>query len=203
MEILVEKLKKNTYLKLNEFQLKNLSMAIEAAKLNGLKEDKIFSSLKKIKDVNGRLELIRTFSNKAKVYVDFAHTPDALEKALKSLQSYYGRDITLVFGCGGDRDFKKRPLMGKIAFSNCKKIYVTDDNPRSEDPSKIRSELMQNSEKFIEISDRGEAISHAISKLSNNDSLLICGKGHEGYIQYKDKRVSFSDHATVSDILSK
>ena len=88
-------------------------MAIEAAKLSGLRENKIFSSLKKIKDVNGRLELIRTFPNNVKVYVDFAHTPDALEKTLKSLQNYYGRDISLVFGCGGDRDFKKRPIMAK------------------------------------------------------------------------------------------
>ncbi|MEL0232451.1 MAG: UDP-N-acetylmuramoyl-L-alanyl-D-glutamate--2,6-diaminopimelate ligase, partial [Hyphomicrobiales bacterium] len=81
-------------------------------------------------------------------------------------------------------------------------IYLTDDNPRSEDPSKIRNELMQTSEKFIEISDRAEAIAHAISKLSINDNLLICGKGHERYIQYEDKRVFFSDHDTVSDILS-
>ena len=110
---IAEKLKKKAFLNLNEFQLKNLSMAIEAAKLNRLRENKIFSSLKKIKDVNGRLELIRTFSNKVKVYVDFAHTPDALEKAVKSLQSYYGRDITLVFGCGGDRDFKKKTNHGK------------------------------------------------------------------------------------------
>ena len=109
----------------------------------------------------------------------------------------------IVFGAGGDRDIGKRVLMSEVASKYADYIIITDDNPRSEDPSKIRSELMQNSEKFIEISDRGEAISHAISKLSNNDSLLICGKGHEGYIHYMDKRVSFSDHATVADILSK
>ena len=102
-----EKLKKNKNLNLNEFQLKNLSMAIIAAKLCNLKEKKIFNSLKKIRDVNGRMELVKTFSNNIKVYVDFAHTPDALLKSLNALKNNYGKNISLVFGCGGDRDYKK------------------------------------------------------------------------------------------------
>ena len=94
-------------LKFSEFQLKNLKMAILAAKLCGLKEQKIFKVLEKIKDTNGRLELVRTFPNNIKIFVDFAHTPDALLKVLKSLKNTYGDNISLVFGCGGNRDFKK------------------------------------------------------------------------------------------------
>ena len=120
----------------------NLSMAVAAAKLCNLKE-KIFNSLGKIKDVDGRLELIKTFINNIKVYVDFAHTPDALLKSLKALKKLNGDNISVVFGCGGDRDFKKRPLMAKIASSNSK-IYVTDDNPRNENPEKIRKEIIDN-----------------------------------------------------------
>ena len=108
-------------LKFTKFQIINLSMAIEAAKLCGLAEKKIFSSLKKIKDVNGRLELVKTFSNNVKVYVDFAHTPDALKKVLDTLKDFHGNNITLVFGCGGDRDIKKRPLMARVASENCER----------------------------------------------------------------------------------
>ena len=123
--------------KFNEFQIKNLAMAILAAKICKVKEKKIFYSLKKIESVNGRLELVRTFPNNIKVYVDFAHTPDALNKSIKSLRGEENKNISLVFGCGGDRDFKKRPLMAKIASSNCYRIYVTDDNPRNEKPEKL------------------------------------------------------------------
>ena len=113
-------------------------MAIAASKTCIKEEKKIFNSINKIKDVNGRLELIRVFPNNIKVYVDFAHTPDALLKSLKAIKTSYNKDVSLVFGCGGNRDFKKRPLMGKIASLFCKKIYVTDDNPRNENPNKMK-----------------------------------------------------------------
>jgi len=202
---IVEKLIKNSHLNLNEFQVKNLSMAIEAAKLNGLREDKIFSSLKKIKNVNGRLELVRTFSNNVKVYVDFAHTPDALDKALKSLQSYYGRDITLVFGCGGDRDFKKRPIMAKIASINCKKIYVTDDNPRNEDPQKIRNEIIKNIKftNYFNIGNRTRAIETAVMKAEPGEIILVAGKGHEKEQIYKNKIISISDSQIIKKLKIK
>ena len=118
-------------------------MAIAAAKLCGLKDKKIFKSLKKIKDVDGRLELVRIFPNNIKVFIDYAHTPDALSKVLQSLESLYGKNISLVFGCGGDRDKKKRSLMAKVANNYSKKIYVTDDNPRNENPKKIRNEIIK------------------------------------------------------------
>ena len=102
-------------------------MAIIASKICGLKDKYIYPAIKKLKDVNGRLEQIKDYPNKVKVFIDYAHTPDALLKAITSLKNNYGNNISLVFGCGGDRDKKKRPLMAKIAKSFCKKIYVTDD----------------------------------------------------------------------------
>ena len=140
----------------SEFKKKNLAMAIEAAKICNIKEKNIFKSLKKIKEVNGRLELVKKFPNGIKVFVDYAHTPDALLKVLKSLNKDWGSNISLVFGCGGDRDKKKRSLMGKIAKKYSKKIYVTDDNPRNESPSKIRNEIVKSIRpiKCFNISDR-------------------------------------------------
>ena len=125
-----DKLIYKTNLDSDDFRLKNISMAVEAAKLCGLREKNILKSLNQLKDVNGRLEHVKTFTNNIKVFVDFAHTPDALYKVLKQLKKLYGKNISLVFGCGGDRDHKKRPIMGKIASLICKKIYVTDDNQK-------------------------------------------------------------------------
>ena len=132
-----EKIKNNFFDLYSEYQIKNYAMAILAAKLCGLKEKKIYTALKNIKDVNGRLELVKKYSNNIKVFVDFAHTPDALLKTINTLKDKYGNNISLVFGCGGERDYKKRPIMARIANNNCKKIYITDDNPRNEDPKKL------------------------------------------------------------------
>ena len=139
-------------------------MAFQAAKLCGLKEQFIFKSLKKIKDVNGRLELVKTFKNNIKVFIDYAHTPDALFQTLKSLKQDFGNNISLVFGCGGERDKQKRPLMAKIANINCKKIYITDDNPRNENPQKIRNQLLKyiSKNKAFNIGKRELAIKKAI-----------------------------------------
>ena len=120
----------------SEFKTKNLAMAIAATKFCNLKDKKFFKSLKKIKDVDGRLELVKRFPNNIKVFIDYAHTPDALSKVLQSLKATYKKDISLVFGCGGERDKKKRSLMAKVANNYSRKIYVTDDNPRNEDPKK-------------------------------------------------------------------
>ena len=118
-------------------------MAVEVVKMCGLKESLIYNSIKKLKDVSGRLELVRSFANNIKVFVDYAHTPDALLKTLSSLKNKYGDNISVVFGCGGDRDKNKRPFMAKIANENCKKVYITDDNPRNEDPKIIRKVLLK------------------------------------------------------------
>ena len=139
----IDKIRNTTNYLTNDYKIKNLAMAFQAAKLCGLKEKLLFQSLKKIKDVNGRLEFIRKFKNNIRVFIDYAHTPDALFKTIKSLKQDFGNNISIVFGCGGDRDKKKRPLMAKIANDNCKKIYITDDNPRNENPKKIRSHLLK------------------------------------------------------------
>ena len=200
-----KKISKIKNLKLNEFQSKNLSMATAAAKFCNLNEKKIFNSLKKIKDVSGRLELVRVFSNNIKVYVDFAHTPDALKKTLKALRDLYGDNISIVFGCGGDRDFKKRPMMAKIVNSYCKKIYITDDNPRNENPHRIRQTILKyiKNRDCFNIGNRSKAIHSAIINAEPNDVILIAGKGHESEQIYKNRVIKISDKQIIKRLNSK
>ena len=127
-------------LNFNSIQLKNIAMAVAAAKLCNISERKIFKTLKKIRDVDGRLELVKIFSNNIKVYVDFAHTPEALLKSLQILKKHQSDNISLVFGCGGDRDFKKRPLMAKIARIIVKIFSLQTITPKRK-PEKIRGEI--------------------------------------------------------------
>ena len=194
-----KKIENLPFLQFNKFQMKNLSMAVNAAKLCNITEKKIFNSLSKIKGVNGRLEYIKTFPNNVKVFVDFAHTPDALLKSINALKNSYGDNISLVFGCGGERDFKKRPIMAKIANLNCKKIYVTDDNPRNEKPEKIRNEIIKNIKdaKYLNIANRAEAIKTSIYNADPNEVVLIAGKGHEEYQIFKRKTLKISDKQIV------
>jgi len=189
----------------SEYKKKNLAMAIAATKLCGLQDKKIYKSLKNIKDVNGRLELVRSFSNNIKVIIDYAHTPDALLKTLQSLRSNYGKNISLVFGCGGDRDKKKRPLMAKIANNYCKKIYVTDDNPRNENPKKIRSEILKEITDFkrFDIASRLVAIKKAILNAEPNEVILIAGKGHENQQIYKNRTFIISDKEIIKNLKIK
>ena len=200
-----KRLAKRIDLNLNKFQIKNLSMAIAAAKLNNLSEEKIFKSLIKIKNVSGRLELIRIFPNNIKVYVDFAHTPDALFKSINSLKSFCNSKLSLVFGCGGERDFKKRPLMAKIASAHCEKIYVTDDNPRNENPKKIREEIVKNIKikNCYNIGSRSLAIKKAIADASPNDIILVAGKGHEDEQILKNKTILISDKQIIKRLKLK
>ena len=205
----INKIKENLIniknLKFNEFQLKNLSMAIVAAKLCGFKNDKIEKTLKNIKLVEGRLELVKTFTNNVEVYVDFAHTPDALQKTLNALKNSRGQNITLVFGCGGERDFKKRPIMAKIAKLNCKKIYVTDDNPRNENPKKIRNEITRNltNANYFDIGNRALAIRTAIKNAEPNEVILVAGKGHESEQIYKNQIIKISDKKIIKKLKLK
>ena len=187
------------------FQKKNLLMSIFAARLCGLSNIKINNALKKIKNIDGRLELIKKYSNNARVFVDYAHTPDALSEAIKSLKKTFHNNISLVFGCGGKRDFKKRALMAKIAKLNCKKIYVTDDNPRSEDPKKIRKEIIRylKSSNYFDIGDRSKAIKKAILNSDPNEIILVAGKGHETYQDYGHKIINISDKEIIKKISMK
>ena len=197
-----ERIENKKNLKLIKFQRKNLSMAISAAKLCKLSDKMIYSSLSKIKGIDGRLELVRTFSNKINVFVDYAHTPDALYKSLNSLKDIFGNKISIVFGCGGDRDVKKRPIMAKIADTFCKKIYVTDDNPRNEKPDKIRKEIIKNIKhnNFFNIGNRAKAIKTSISNAEPGEVILVAGKGHEIKQIYRNKTLLISDKKIIKKL---
>ncbi len=173
-------------------------MAILAAKTCGLKVNSIFKKIEKIKSIPGRLELIRTLPNKSKVFLDYAHTPDALKNAIYSLREHFSKKITIVFGCGGERDRSKRKLMGSIAEKNCDKIYVTDDNPRNENPAKIRKDIIKGLSKsrVIEIDNRKKAIVYALKNSNPQDVILIAGKGHETY-QHLGKKIIFSSDKKI------
>src|SRR5207244_8194486 len=130
----------------------------------------------------------------APIFVDYAHKPDALAKALDALRPYVTGRLVVVFGAGGDRDAGKRPMMGAIAAEKADRVIVTDDNPRSEEPAAIRAAILQASAGAIEIGDRGTAICSAIAELGRGDVLLVAGKGHEtGQIVGK-QTLPFSDH---------
>ena len=187
---------------LADFKLKNLAMATISAKICGLKDKEIYKQIKNIKDVSGRLELVKKYQNNVRVFVDYAHTPDALSKTLKFLKKENGKNISLVFGCGGDRDKKKRPLMARIANNYCKKIYVTDDNPRNENPEKIRKELLKNisPEKYFNIAKRSLAIQKSIKNADTQEVILVAGKGHEESQIYKNKIFQISDKKIIQNI---
>ena len=134
--------------------------------------------------------------------MDFAHTPDALNKTLSALKNRYGNNISLVFGCGGDRDFKKRSLMAKIADKNCKKIYITDDNPRNERPEKIRQTIFKHIKNIncFNIANRAIAIKNSIKNANPNEIILIAGKGHEEEQIYKNRTIKISDRKIVKNL---
>ncbi len=180
-------------------------MAIKAVKLCGLKDKHVYKSIKKLKDISGRLEMVKNYSGDIKVFVDYAHTPDALLKTLNYLKNNYRENITLVFGCGGNRDKKKRPLMAKIANKICNKIYITDDNPRQENPKKIRNELAKYifKKKIFNIGNRALAIKTAIKNAEPKEIILIAGKGHEEQQIYKNKIKNFSDKKIVKKVKRK
>ena len=176
-------------------QIKNLLMAIMAAINSKISLEKILKITKKIKPVNGRLEKIGRLNNNGIVILDYAHTPDALETCIKDIKEQFKlRKINLVFGCGGDRDKPKRKIMGRIANKYCNKIYLTDDNPRNEDPKIIRRDVKSNilKNKLLEIPSREKAIKSAIMDIKSNEVVIIAGKGHEIYQEYAFKKY-FSD----------
>ena len=180
-------------------------MAALASKLCGGKISSISEHLKKIKPVNGRLELIRTLPNEAKIFIDYAHTPDALENVMTALVKQFNKKITLVFGCGGERDKSKRKLMARVANNFCDKIIVTDDNPRNEIPSKIRNEIFKyiSSKNKFNIGRRNKAIEYSLVHSSYEEIILIAGKGHESIQDYGKKKYFTSDKKIIKNIKIK
>ena len=188
-----------------DYQALNVATLFGLALGLGFDEGEIISALKKLKNPPGRLELCGIY-NGAYIFVDYAHTPQALESALKSLLPLKKGRLIALFGCGGNRDPGKRPLMGKVASSISDLVVLTSDNPRFEDPEKIIEDIklgLNGSKPFYIIPDRREAIAFAIEELKPGDVLLIAGKGHEDYQEIMGKRYPFSDREEVKKILRR
>jgi UDP-N-acetylmuramoyl-L-alanyl-D-glutamate--2,6-diaminopimelate ligase len=175
------------------FQAENVALAAGLVIAAGESARDVFHVLPQLTGVRGRMELAGTRKNGASVFVDYAHTPDALQTALRALRPHVMGRVIVVFGAGGDRDTGKRPLMGAAAKANADVLYVTDDNPRSEDPSLIRAAIMAACPEANEVGDRAEAILLAVDALQAGDALLVAGKGHESGQIIKGNIFPFDD----------
>ncbi len=179
------------------FQVENALLAAGQAIATGSDAAAVFAALETLVGAKGRLDLVG-HRRGAPVIVDYAHKPDALAKALEALRPYARRRLVVVFGCGGDRDAGKRPLMGAIAAEKADQVIVTDDNPRSEAPAAIRAAILAAAPGAIEIGDRRAAIGAAVAGLGDGDLLLIAGKGHETGQIVGDSTLPFSDHEAAA-----
>ena len=180
-----------------EFQAMNVLCALGMVAALTHNPAEVIKHIGKIRGAKGRLDLVGMTKNGAAVYIDYAHTPDALENVIKSMRSHTKNKLHVLFGCGGDRDVGKRPIMGKIANDLADEVYVTDDNPRTENADNIREQIMQACLKGQNIANRAEAIKFAISQLQNGDILILAGKGHETGQYINGKVYPFSDYDEV------
>ena len=183
-----------------EFQALNALTAAALVIGCGGEAQAAFRALEHLRAVPGRMELVSVLGNGARVYVDYAHTPDALKTVLQALRPHVQGRLVVVFGCGGDRDRGKRPLMGAAASEFADKVYVTDDNPRSEEPAAIRAEILKAAPGAVEIGDRAAAIEAAMRDLQPGDMLVVAGKGHERGQIIKGEVRDFSDFAEVRKV---
>ncbi len=181
----------------------NVICSIAALSVEGVKIDKLAECASEISFPAGRLESIR--AGKDICYVDYAHTPEALKYALKEIREFYEGEIWCVFGCGGDRDKGKRPIMGKIAEDYSDHVIITDDNPRNEDPKEIRKSISKkiNKSKLYDIANRAKAIDQAIQDLSTGEILVVAGKGHEKIQDYGKFKKFFSDKDWIIKSIKK
>lgn len=186
---------------IGEFQALNALTAAGLALAGGLDLQTVATGTSRLKPVKGRLEFIGETETGAGVFVDYAHTPAGLDVLIRAARPHTAGNLVVVFGCGGDRDKGKRPQMGEIAARHADKIIITDDNPRSEDPAQIRSDILAGSGTGIEIGDRRDAITSAIEGLQPGDTLLIAGKGHETGQIVGDTVIPFSDQDTAQRAL--
>jgi UDP-N-acetylmuramoyl-L-alanyl-D-glutamate--2,6-diaminopimelate ligase len=183
------------------FQVENALVAAGIALATGEDPPAVFEALAGLEGAKGRLELLGDRRG-APVFVDYAHKPDALEKALEALRPYTKRRLVVVIGAGGDRDQGKRPIMGAIAVEKADRVIVTDDNPRSEDPASIRAAILAAAPGALEIGDRRSAIVRAVADLEPGDVLLIAGKGHETGQIVGNKVLPFSDQETAREAIA-
>ncbi|HKA99391.1 MAG TPA: UDP-N-acetylmuramoyl-L-alanyl-D-glutamate--2,6-diaminopimelate ligase [Methyloceanibacter sp.] len=185
------------------FQASNALVAAGLVMATGTSAATVLPALQSLRGAHGRLDLAGTSRGGAPVFIDYAHTPDALAKALDALRPYVEKRLVVVFGCGGDRDKGKRPEMGKVAVAKADRAIVTDDNPRSESPAEIRRQILAAAPGALEIGDRASAIAEAIAGLERGDVLLVAGKGHETGQTVGTKVIPFSDHDAVTAALKQ
>jgi UDP-N-acetylmuramoyl-L-alanyl-D-glutamate--2,6-diaminopimelate ligase len=184
-----------------DFQIYNALVAAGLAIATGTAAHVALKALEKLKGAPGRLDLVGTAANGAPIYVDYAHKPDALENVLASVRPFTTGRVIVVFGCGGDRDRGKRPIMGEIATRLADVTIVTDDNPRSEVPAEIRASILAAAPGAVEIGDRHAAIRTAVEMLHAGDTLIVAGKGHEEGQTVGAETFPFSDHEEVRKAL--
>lgn len=193
---------------IGEFQIYNLLCAFGLVLATLPRFDralikKMVDAFKTIQGVHGRLQFVRALDNGAAVYIDYAHTPDALEVILKAMRPHVKGSLWLIFGCGGERDQSKRAIMGAIAQKLADHVVVTDDNPRNEDPALIRSEILKECKKATEVPGREQAISFALDRLQPGDVLVVAGKGHERVQVIGQTVYPFDDGEVVCRLSSK
>ncbi|MBN1587581.1 MAG: UDP-N-acetylmuramoyl-L-alanyl-D-glutamate--2,6-diaminopimelate ligase [Candidatus Omnitrophica bacterium] len=186
-----------------EFNLSNLALSVAALIHSGVHAKELFQALPDFAGAPGRLERISTGQG-VEIYVDYAHTPDALERVLETLRPLCRESLRVVFGCGGDRDRKKRPVMGEIADRLADAVYVTSDNPRSEDPGTIMEEILQGTRgrsRCVGIPDRYQAIRRAYAESKPGDWIVVAGKGHEAFQLMGNVTHSFDDRQVLRAII--
>jgi UDP-N-acetylmuramoyl-L-alanyl-D-glutamate--2,6-diaminopimelate ligase len=184
-----------------EFQAMNVLAALGLVAATGVSPETIVPLLSQLSGVPGRMQRVGETAAGAPVFVDYAHTPDALASVLGALRAHTERRLLVVFGAGGDRDRGKRPLMGGVAAGLADRIYVTDDNPRSENPAEIRRGILAAAPKAIEIGDRRTAIAAAVAEMRDGDVLVIAGKGHETGQIVGSEILPFDDAVVASEAL--
>ncbi len=187
------------------FSIYNAMGAAAVMQLTGYSLKEISQGLEALSGVAGRLQSVRTGGRPFSVYVDYAHTPDALENVLTTVRSFAKARVIALFGCGGDRDRAKRPLMGEIGGRNADFVIVTSDNPRSENPEAIIRSIEDGVKKtgtpYVSITDRREAIGYALNLMKEDDILVIAGKGHENYQEINGVKHHFDDKEIVEELL--
>jgi UDP-N-acetylmuramoyl-L-alanyl-D-glutamate--2,6-diaminopimelate ligase len=187
---------------LGKFNIYNSLAVFSSLLASGYVPEQVVAVMQQLKAAPGRMEII---ANTPYVLVDYAHTPDALENVLVTLNQLKKGRLWVVFGCGGDRDKTKRPIMGKVASLFADQIVITSDNPRTEDPQVIVNEIAHgvSSSNVIQLLNREEAIAYALKEAEENDVILIAGKGHEAYQQIGTVKHAFSDQDIVRRLIQK
>ena len=186
------------------FNASNLLAVLATVLLSGMRLPEALEAVQKLHSVPGRMQHIQVVAGQSLIVVDYAHTPDALQHVLEALRVHCEGRLWCIFGCGGDRDRGKRPIMGSIAEQLADEIVLTDDNPRSEDSAAIIEDIrggIQEIEKLHIETERRAAIAYAIEHAGANDIILLAGKGHEDYQLIGEERLPFNDAEVVTELL--